>query len=31
LLDVEAPFDLVVLDPTGSSLFKPDHGVKVRQ
>ena len=31
LLDVEEPFDLVVHDPTGASLFKPDHGVKVRQ
>jgi len=29
LLDVEEPFDLVVHDPTGASLFKPDHGVKV--
>ena len=27
LLDVEQPFDLVLNDPAGASIFKPDHGV----
>lgn len=29
LLDVDEPFDIVVDDPTGASLFKPDDGVEV--
>ena len=29
MLDVDEPFTLVVDDPTGASLFKPDDGVEV--
>ena len=31
LLDVDEPFDLVVDDPTGASLFKPSDGVEVEE
>ena len=29
LLDVDEPFDVVVNDPTGTSLFKPADGVRI--
>jgi len=28
LLDIETPFDVVVDDPTGFSIFKPDEDVE---
>jgi len=31
LLDVEEPFEIVVVDPTGASRFKPSDGVEVEE
>ena len=29
MLDVDESFTIVVDDPTGASIFKPDHGIDV--